>query len=76
MNSFVIVKEGDIYTTEAQPHKKGYKTQQEAAKVAAWLNAEEFQYVAPLGKGSNKIGKQEQDREEANERIKRRWKLK
>jgi len=81
MSSFCIVKLKDVYTVEEQTHDRGYATYEEAEKHSDFMNREEFQYVSPLGKGTNKIGvtskdKLDDDRDTHNEKVKRRFKLK
>jgi hypothetical protein len=79
MSTYVVVKIDDEYVTELQSHDRGHKTKGMALKEANFLNNEEWTYIAPLGKGTNKLGTsqaQDEERETANEKVKRSWKLK
>jgi len=80
MSSFCVVKINDKYEVEEQDRNDGYELESEALAAAYYLNNETFQYVAPLGKGTNKIGvtskdKLDDDRDTHNEKVKRRFKI-
>lgn len=73
---YVVIKIGDIYTTEYQNNLVGYSTNEEAEEVASFLNAEKFRTVDPLASHSYALqGNKRKVNSTSNNSITKNWRL-